>query len=280
MLELDFDTPSNRGDGFVYNMDSRDYRKSEGICSSDLKKLITSPFEYFRGVYKDPTPAMVEGTLLHLLLCEPHKFDDQFSIFEGVKKPSIYDAEGRYLIGRRAFEEIQEASDYIKTALLEYDGIDLDAMDSEVSYFGEFRGHKAKSRIDKLTKDKKIIIDIKKTKSADSLSFTRQACDLHYTIQEIFYREIINADAFYWLAIETTPITDRSGKKHYRYNLFQSSDALREKGERLIETAFKVLENREIFDKPMHPSEFLIDDLEGLQKIKTINPPLWYIHKD
>lgn len=269
MLDLDFELES----GFVYGLSQGEYRKREGLCSSDLKRLCSSPFEYFRGISISPTPAMVEGTLLHLLISEPHLLDQEFIIAD--RKP--YGDDGRKFVKTETFENLLECSEYVKNALLEYEGINLDAMDSEVSYFGEWNGRKVKTRADKLTKDRKGCFDIKKTKSAKADEFTKQVCNLDYAIQQVFYKEVMGLDAFYWLAIETSPVIDRFGKKHYRYNLFQSSEELEEKGRRLIETALNVLDHREIFDRPMHSSEFLVDDLEGFQLVKTIRPPLWYV---
>lgn len=278
MLELDFglETPQSEV-GFVYGMKQDEYRAVEALCSSDLKKLYDSPFEYFRGVKSEPTPAMIEGTLIHCLICEPHLFNQDFAVFDSYRKPAVCDENGRLFIKNEIYENLLACAEYVRASLLKYEGIDLEAMDSEVSYFGEWRGRKVKARADKLTKDKRGCFDIKKTKSAKSDDFTKQVCNLNYAIQYVFYKEVLGLDEFYWLAVETTPIVDGSGVSHYRYNLFKASQELEDKGKRMIDIALNVLEHREIFDRPMHPSEFVCDDLEGFQLVKMIRPPLWYV---
>lgn len=267
-------------EGFVEGLDERVYRSAEGISQSDIKTLITEPYKYFNQIVSEPSESMIEGTLLHLLLCEPHKLNDKFFITDcaRVTKEIKEEAGDRIIYKDKDLAILKECVDSLKYNMQTHLGIDLDKMDSEVSYFGEYEGHKAKGRADKITKDRKTIFDFKKTRCASHKEFTRQACSLNYGIQEVFYRELMGANNFGWIAIETKPMLDKNGKHHFMFGCFEASESLREHSKRLIERGFAVLEKRDEFDKPFYPSEFIKDDLEfGASLVKDIVPPLWYL---
>lgn len=266
-------------EGFIYGMDMKEYHLAKGLNASSLKNIVRDPFMYFNKVDFKTTPSMVEGTLLHTLFLEPHLFEKQFVIDNKVKagKEAKFNEDGKNIINTDLYEITLECVEYVKKKLVELVGINLDLMDSEVSFFGKFRGRDAKCRADKLTKDKKAVFDIKKTRDASTKDFIRQACDLDYCIQEVFYTEMMGLDAFHWLAIETKPVVV-DGKNHFRFNIFKTSDEFKEKGKSLIENALRILDNKEAFNSPLYTSEFIKDDLDfGRQIVKEIKPPLWYL---
>lgn len=266
-------------EGFIYDLPAKEYHLAKGLNSSSLKKLARDPFTYFAKIDTPRSEAMIEGTLLHLLFCEPHLLDREFFISDKRKdKALLEEAEGRDIVKPALYENLLECVDYVKNSLKNDLGLDLDLMDSEVSYFGEFRGHKAKCRADKLTKDRRACFDFKKAKDATTKGFIKQACNLDYCIQEYFYKEVMGLEAFNWIAISTTPLKDREGKNHYRYNILQSSPEFSDQGKKLVDLALEVLANKEKFQSPIYPSEFLLDDLESMQVVKNLRPPLWYLN--
>ena len=276
LLDLNSELAPERG--FVLGMDDRDYRKAEGLCSSDLKILSKDPYLYFNKVRTPSTPAMDEGTLLHLLLNEPHKLHEKFFI-RGESEGEVGD---RIRMGYEAYANILECAEFVKESLKSTLGIDLDAMDSEVSYFGEYEGIKAKCRADKLTKDRKSCFDIKKTANASTKEFLRQACNLDYGIQSLFYRKLMGLDYFIWLAIEIKPLY-HDGARVYRYNLLDTSERMDEVSQKKIDIALRALENEAEFLSPIYPCEDLrnhweLSGSEGWKKnLKSLEPPLWYM---
>lgn len=283
MLDLDtLITPSNY-EGFVNNLDEQQYRKVDALCSSDLKQLAREPFLYFNKIVKKKTPAMIEGTLLHLLLCEPHKLEDKFLIIPSSQRRTQEvkeEAGEREIIKMEDFQRLEECAFKTKENILKIYGIDLDSMDSEVSYFGAYEGHKAKCRADKLSKDRKFCIDIKKTQNASVKEFTRSACSLDYCIQEHFYRKVMNLEQFIWLAIETDPIQNASGERFYRFRFFETSPEFSEQGKTLVDRAMFAFENGHKFQNPVAPPEFFEDLMyEQDTGISQIKPPLWYFNK-
>lgn len=281
MLELDFseNTPPHN-EGFVYGLDDEIYRSAEGISQSDIKTLLSCPFKYFQGIKDEPSPAMIEGTLLHILLNEPHKLDEKFFITEAerITKEVKEEADGRLIFKQKDFSILKECADYTKDFLLKNAGIDVDKMDGEVSYFGEYEGIKAKGRADKITTDRKAVIDFKKTSNASHKEFLRQAMNLKYGIQDVFYREIMGLEEFWWVAIETKPMQDAFGKHHFMIGVYKSSELMREQGKKMIDWGIEILKNKDKFNKPMYPSENLQSDLDfGMDIVKELTPPLWHL---
>lgn len=266
--------------GFVEGLDDDVYRSTEGISQSDIKTLIKEPFKYFNNIVTEQTEAMIEGTLLHILLGEPHKLHDKFFITDcaRITKEIKEEAGNRLIYKEEKLAILKECVDSLKFNMKKYLGIDLDSYDSEVSYFGEYEGHKAKGRADKISKDRKTIFDFKKTSCASHKEFTKQVCSLNYGIQEVFYRELMGANSFGWIAIETKPMVDKNGKHHFVFGCFEASEQLREHSKRLIDEGLKVLARKDEFNTPFYPSEFILNDLEfGASLVKEIEPPLWYL---
>lgn len=271
---------SQKLEGFVEGLDDAEYRKAEGISQSDIKTLVSEPFKFFNKIVSEPTPSMIEGTLLHLLICEPHKLNEKFFITnaERVTKDIKEEAGERHIYKEKDLSILKECVDSLKLNMKTHLNIDLDKMDSEVSYFGEYENRKAKGRADKITKDRKTIFDFKKTACASPKDFTRQVCSLNYGIQEVFYRELMGASSFGWIAIETKPLKDIFGQHHFMFGCFEASETLREHSKRLIELGLEVLDNPEKFNTPFYPSENIKNDLElGRDLVQTIIPPLWYM---
>lgn len=267
--------------GFVEGLEDSVYREAEGISQSDIKTLITEPFKYFNNIVTEPTESMIEGILLHTLLGEPQELNDRFFFTNAprVTKEIKEEAGERYIYKEKNLAILKECVDSLKYWLKKIHGINLDDYDSEVSYFGEYNGYKAKGRADKISKDRKTIFDFKKCSCASQKEFTKSVCSLHYGIQEVFYRELMGADAFGWIAIETKPLKDKNGKHHFMFGTFEASEALIEHSKKLIELGFEVLENPDLFNKPIYPSENLRDDFWLDQSAtKLIIPPLWYMH--
>lgn len=280
MLELDFSQAPQIPEGFVMGMSEKDYRAVDAISQSNLKTLITEPFKYFNKIEMEQTESMIEGTLLHLLFSAPHSVEEQFFITEAKKITDSVkmEANGKPIVKKEKYQTLLDCVDYTKEFMLKYHQIDLDLMDSEVSYFGKYNGHNAKGRADKITDDRRGIFDFKKTKSAKPRDFIKTACDLHYGIQEVFYRELMGVEKFEWIAIETTPMKNAMGKSFFMIDRFESTPQLMEASKVLIETAFEILEKPEVYSQPIYPDEFIRNEVAlGRDKIKKIVPPMWYI---
>lgn len=266
-------------EGFVKDLDDVEYRKIDAISQSDIKKLTTEPFKFFNKIVDEPSPAMVEGTLLHILLNEPHKLHSKFFITdaERITKDIKEEAGERLIYKQKDLQILQDCAGYVKNFLLNGVGIDIDKMDGEVSYFGEYEEFKAKGRADKITTDRRAVIDFKKCANASPKSFTSQAVNLKYGIQDVFYRELMGIEEFWWVAIETKPLKDIFGKHHFMMGIYKSSELMREQGKKLIDFGLNTLrKGKDQYINPLYPSENIQDDIDfGVDLVREVKPALW-----
>lgn len=78
---------------------------------------------------------------------------------------------------------------------------------TEETVISEIEGRPAKGRLDKrgLTRFGKTIVDLKTTRSADPKDFRNDVYSLGYAFKAAWYVDLVKADAFLWLVVETKP---------------------------------------------------------------------------
>jgi hypothetical protein len=189
--------------GIHYDMAERDYRLATAIAGSDAKHILPpkTPAHYaahMAGELKrEPSKAMLLGTMAHLAVLEPQKLDTAF-----VEKPEGIDfrtklgKEWRDSVGSMPVLDQDEAravrgirdSIAANKAAREL----LAETQSEVALFGEHRtGLQIKGRVDalKVVDDMECVIcDVKTTSAgADYNTFSRQAASLNYHVSAAWY---------------------------------------------------------------------------------------------
>lgn len=293
MLELDFSNDTPKYEGYVYNLEHKVYRQQEEFLSAtDLKALLENPLKYFCKQEKEKTASMIEGSLLHCLLGEPERLYLDFEILntESISKKQKEDYKDceKDLITHKTLDRVSECANYIKNELKSRYGLDLDMMDSEVSYFGEYdykgKKIKGKCRFDKLSKNRKISIDFKKTESALPENFVRQMAELNYPIQDYWYSALTGVQ-FIFLAIDTKPFFSRDlGKNIFQFSLIENDLYTKEKSKDFIDVALSRYINRDAFNSPVAPSINPKDDINEngefeVKFIKQVSMPQYWNHK-
>lgn len=211
--------------GLFYDMPEGDYRSAQAIAGSDAKHILPpkTPAHYAAHMAgetkREPSKAMLLGTMAHLAVLEPSKLDTAF-----VEKPEGIDfrtklgKEWKDSIGTmpildqdeaRAVRGIRDSIAANKAAR------DLLAeTQSEVALFAEHRsGLWIKGRVDalKVVDDmESVIVDVKTTSAgADYNTFSRQAASLNYHVSAAWYCHLCGLNGlpparFYWIAVETS----------------------------------------------------------------------------
>jgi exodeoxyribonuclease VIII len=211
--------------GIHYDMPEADYRSAPAIAGSDAKKILPplTPAHYAAHMAgetrREPSKAMLLGTMAHLAVLEPSKLDGAF-----VEKPEGIDfrtklgKEWKESVGAmpvldqdeaRAVRGIRDSIAANKAAR------DLLAeTQSEVALFAEHRsGLWIKGRVDALKVESdmnSVIVDVKTTSAgADYGTFSRQAASLNYHVSAAWYSHLAGLNGlppcrFYWIAVETT----------------------------------------------------------------------------
>ena len=196
------------------------------LSYSSLKHFRKSPqhyLEYIAGEFKQ-TPAMIEGSILDILLLEPHRADDQFAV-----SPKF---DRRTNKGKEAFSEFMEANKgklIVDEETLEriFKAVEAVHKDEDAMYY---LNRVKKVQVPLMWKDPEtglmnrgfvdgesepetqdeFILDLKKTADAATNPFIRQAYNLDYHLQVGGYtlgykRQKFRFPDFIHLAVETTP---------------------------------------------------------------------------
>lgn len=187
-----------------------EYRRREGVSSTDLKHMVKSPqhFRYWKDNVQESTQALVFGRAAHKYVLEREEFAEEFAIEplidrrtkEGKAKWLLFqdENEDKDIISAEDFQKIQEMREALySTPFVEQ----LLSGEKEMSFFmeDEKTGVLIKCRPDALIQigDAHIIVDYKTTTDASSDAFMRNAISLNYDLQMAMYKEIMDKNTGY-----------------------------------------------------------------------------------
>lgn len=193
-----------------------EYRESRHISASDIKLILENPYLFKIGYKKPKTDSMLLGSLVHTLVIEPENFERDYYLTESfnlrtqagksLREKALQESNGKIIIQEDFYIKAKE----IARTLLESDLSNLFKNGAgEHSFFGEINGIPCKCRPDYFLEvdNQKIIIDLKTTKfgGASPDNFVKSIASFGYYIQAAFYLELLKADEFIFVAIETEP---------------------------------------------------------------------------
>ena len=212
--------------GLFYDMIEQEYRSQTAIAGSDAKHILApkTPAHYAAHMAgetkREPSKAMMLGTMAHVAVLEPQKLDSAF-----VEKPEGIDfrtklgKEWKESIGLMPVLDQDEARAVrgIRDSIAAHKAAKdlLAETQSEVAMFAEHRsGLWIKGRVDalKVADDMECVIcDVKTTSAgADYGTFSRQAASLNYHVSAAWYCHLAGLNGlpparFYWIAVEVAP---------------------------------------------------------------------------
>ena len=185
------------------SISNAEYRKRDGISSSDLKRMMKSmaTWKYYHDNPEDgDTEALQFGRAYHKLMLEPDDFDNEFIVspkFDRRTKDGkaayeefLKKAEGKEVISEETYQKLLE----MQKALYDTPFVKLLIKgEHEKSFFwtDEKSGIPCKCRPDSFgqIKDQYVAVDLKTTKDAETDHFMRDALKLGYDIQAVHYCE-------------------------------------------------------------------------------------------
>jgi exodeoxyribonuclease VIII len=206
--------------GIHYDMAEGDYRSAPAIAGSDAKHILPpkTPAHYAAHMAgeskREPSKAMLLGTMAHLAVLEPQKLDTAFvERPEGIDLRTKLGKEWKESVGSMPVLDQDEARavrgirDSIAANSAARDL--LAGTKSEVSLFGDSRnGLAIKGRVDAMKEG--VLVDVKTTSAgADANAFSRQSFALNYHVSAAWYYYLATLNdmppkAFYWIAVETS----------------------------------------------------------------------------
>lgn len=189
------------------SISNAEYRKKEGVSSSDLKKMMKSmaTWKYYKDHPEDnDSEAFQFGRAYHKLMLEPDDFDNEFIVspkFDRRTKEGkaayeefLQKAEGKEVISEETYQKLLE----MQIALYDTPFVKLLIKgEHEKSFFwkDEQTGILCKCRPDSFgkIKDQYVCIDLKTTNDADTDRFMKDALKFGYDIQACHYCEGLKA---------------------------------------------------------------------------------------
>lgn len=183
--------------GHYPDLTNEQYHRGPGVSKSGVMKLARSPLHYFADRYspsKEPTPAMVMGSLTHTLSLEPHKLDAEYIVAPDISRRSNAgkdawnefqkQAEGKQIISQEQLNEARKIASAVKTH--PFAGPALSGGFAEHSYYwiDELSGVLAKCRPDyvKNLKSGVVLLDLKTTDDASVESFAKTCSSFGYHV--------------------------------------------------------------------------------------------------
>lgn len=243
---------------FHYNLPFKEYQAIDALNNSTIGLLERSPAHSRCGYYED-SAAMDFGSLLHLLVLEPHLFDDTYAVTDlsfATKEGKAFKAEaeaaGKEIIKGAVLDSAKRARD----ALLSHPLASFFLSDGkpEVTMTSEMEGVPVKARVDWMRPDG-ILIDLKTTQDASTKGFLKSIASYRYYRQAVFYSDIYehheSCNDFIFIAVESKP--------PYAVQLHKVSptylDIGRDEYRRALKT-YKVC--REVGEWPAYPHDIVV----------------------
>ena len=196
----------------IEDMSNKDYHNDTAVNASLIKKMAVSMAKARDSLLHKTvqTPAMLQGTITHSLILEPDSFHNNYVVGEKFDK--------RTKAGKEAFAQF-EAENIGKTIISkEQFDIASACMDSvfkhraasklllsgkaEESIFSDMDGLPVRIRTD--WRNDKTIVDLKTCQDASPAGFAKAVLNFRYDIQAAFYIDVLGADEFYFIAVETS----------------------------------------------------------------------------
>ena len=199
-----------------FNLPDPDYRQASGYSQSDLKQALDCPRRLYAskvlGVRQPETPAMFEGTMLHVATLEPDTFEQRYAVCgprntkAGKEQARQIEAAGQIPITQALWNKamgvrLAVAQNSIASSL-------LSSGEPEVSIFeqDEETGLAIKGRLDWIRPDG-TVVDVKTIGAgkAGPQEFAKQVASFKYHLQAAHYSALAMSDSFVFLVIEREP---------------------------------------------------------------------------
>ena len=259
----------------LIKMNEREYHAHHALGSSDIKQLLTNPHGFRQE--KTSNKAQELGSLVHKLILEPEEFASSYYVLENIDRRTKEgkekyiralaeaEAENKEIIDIATYnqgKEIAEAFKNTSVAKLLSEGV------AENCAFSEIDGVAVKCRPDYFRADKNIIIDLKTTSiagGASALNFQKAVANFRYYIQASLYMQILGAEEFYFIAIET--------QSPFMVGVYKLDIAALELGETQIKKALKRYKNLS-----KYKANAYLDD--SYKVVKELRLPNWCYYEN
>lgn len=185
----------------IFDLPFSDYLKDPALSSHQAMEYLKSPLRYLHNKQhpKEPTNAMIIGRAVHTAILEPEKFEKEF-----IKQPAFsqrkadQEAKAAFLENCGSLQPIKAADWEMIEKITHsfrhsYPAQEIASFKKEVSLFFNVGGVDCKARIDALSVDGLVFVDLKTTEDPDPSKFRREFFYYNYDFQMAFYQMAIRA---------------------------------------------------------------------------------------
>lgn len=189
-----------------------EYRKMDGLSSSDIKILLENPYCFIYKIPQEKTKSLSLGSLVHSLVLEIDEIENRYIIapceLDKRKKEykdfvSIAESEQKELIEYPMWLRAKDiVASLSKTNIYNL----IQKGSKEMSFTREIDNVLFKCRPDSYLEKEGVIFDLKTTSLKDGASaseFLKNVANYKYYIQAALYLSVLQAKEFYFVVIET-----------------------------------------------------------------------------
>jgi len=210
MLDLVFEEEETPLSGLT----EAEYHNHSACSASTLKRILfqDEAYEVANGIKVDETPFMVFGTLVHCLVLEPFKFENEFIVMpkvdgrtkEGKTIKAEFDekANGRHVISEDDYQRALDCVASLKEsgAFKLFEGgenekrylkifKDIPLYNEEGTEIIEYQDVEVRGMLDSHNRDKKRVVDLKITQTY-GVAFKKEAGNRGHGMQLSFYNDL------------------------------------------------------------------------------------------
>lgn len=186
------------------------HEKTEYLSKSTLDQLHKSPAHfqaYINGEKKEPTTAMVFGSLVHSVvfgidnyIVSPQvdrRTKDGKALYESFLETAI---DKELIVTQDQYDQAvliaESVAKHPKAAALLTSGV------AEKPVFGELNGVMAKCKPDYFNTNFNVLVDLKTTTDASPTEFAKSIWNYRYHVQAAMYLDLTKATRFFFIAVE------------------------------------------------------------------------------
>lgn len=249
-----------------------EYRKMEGLSSSDIKILLENPYCFTRGTLQEKSKSLSLGSLVHSLVLEIDEIEKRYVITPCLDKrkkeykeiANIAQSEQKELID---FSMWLQAKDIV-TSLSKTNIYNLIQKGvKEMSFTREIDNVLFKCRPDSCLEKEGVIFDLKTTSlknGASASEFLKNVANYKYYIQAALYLSVLQAKEFYFVVIETCA--------PYMIGVYKLDAQSLEFGNDKIKEAVEIYNNLDKYKKNIYLSK-------EMELVQTLTLPNWVYYQ-
>lgn len=250
-----------------------EYRKMDGLSSSDIKILLENPYCFIHKIPQEKTKSLSLGSLVHSLVLEIDEIEKRYVIVprelnkrekEYKEIASIAQSEQKELIEYSMWLQARNiAASLSRTNVFNL----IQKSVKEMSFTREIDDVLFKCRPDSYLEKEGIIFDLKTTSlknGASASEFLKNVANYKYYIQAALYLSVLQAKEFYFVVIETNA--------PYMIGVYKLDAQSLEFGNDKIKEAVEVFNNLNAYKK----NHYLGKERELVQ---TLTLPNWVYYQ-